>query len=411
MSYNAATTHGNVQNTLLTGSNLGSIVNPGQNMMLPSTGTSMLQSSVGARQNFQQSLPEIPVPALSLPTERSSTAQHWNPFDDPWPQGDFEQNFTDAEYTATKSLGVGWANDSGSGSRGGDPNALDPFKGKLRRRKCLGVILCTKGSCDTRITPKTRQRGREDQVNHVCHMCGGRMQQFTCTVVTSIYRWSGGWYYVNGGTHKHEKPHRRSMTIQEHTKLTKIIEEHPTATTAQLRVGLPQLHGTGPPISNISEVLHNGDRVTYERRKVLATGPFRGGDDTMAALDEFGKEYPGFIKYSSLVPPLIVMQSDFMMAQALNVLLEKEEPINGFVADAAHKFWRSRALLVITSCYSATLLRWVPVVITFSTGGTAEHFKEHFLVLFRGMARELRARGLKLLDSHCRCVSHLHTWL
>jgi hypothetical protein len=74
-------------------------------------------------------------------------------------------------------------------------------------------------------------------------------------------------------------------------------------------------------------------------------------------------------------------------------------PINGFVNDAAHGWWKERNyLLMITSVYSPELACWIPGVMSFTNGASADHFKWHFLALFESIAEEAEWRQMTIDD-------------
>ena len=76
-----------------------------------------------------------------------------------------------------------------------------------------------------------------------------------------------------------------------------------------------------------------------------------------------------------------------------------DEPINGMVNDATHSWWRERNyLLMTTSAYCPELSCWVPGVLSFTNGASADHFTYHFLAVFQGIAREADSRKLEVND-------------
>ena len=103
-----------------------------------------------------------------------------------------------------------------------------------------------------------------------------------------------------------------------------------------------------------------------------------------------------------------------MQTPLLRRLLVKNQPIegealNGMVSDAAHGFWRERNdLLIVSSTYSLDLRAWVPGQLTYSDGGTEEHYAVHFFNLFVSIALERKARGQKVTDNDLPTVCHIH---
>lgn len=77
------------------------------------------------------------------------------------------------------------------------------------------------------------------------------------------------------------------------------------------------------------------------------------------------------------------------------------DPVNGFVSDATHKFWRDRgALLVTTSVFARQMHQWVPVMVTYSNGATAQHYEHHFLALMYAIADRAQQINYKLRYSN-----------
>lgn len=75
------------------------------------------------------------------------------------------------------------------------------------------------------------------------------------------------------------------------------------------------------------------------------------------------------------------------------------DPVNGFVTDAAHNYWKaSDALLIITSVYSQLLHRWIPTLFSYANGGTAEHYQLHFHTLFQSLHEQCTRRDLPITD-------------
>ena len=82
-------------------------------------------------------------------------------------------------------------------------------------------------------------------------------------------------------------------------------------------------------------------------------------------------------------------------------------PINGFVNDAAHGWWKERNhLLMITSVYSPELACWIPGLMSFTNGASTDHFKWHFLALFESIAEEAGWRQLTINDELFAGVDH-----
>lgn len=74
-------------------------------------------------------------------------------------------------------------------------------------------------------------------------------------------------------------------------------------------------------------------------------------------------------------------------------------PINGLVSDAAHGWWKERtSLLVVSSTYCPDLLCWVPGVLSYTNGASAQQFKYHFLGVIQSIAREAESQNHPVTD-------------
>ena len=149
------------------------------------------------------------------------------------------------------------------------------------------------------------------------------------------------------------------------------------------------MEGPGQSAANISPALLNINRVTHERKKVKKEHDSTNGDNFIASFAKFTLEHPNFVLLEIIGSvTIITLQSPFMASQ-----LVREEKldllINGFVNDAAHGWWKERNhLLMITSVYSPELACWIPVLMSFTDGASADHFKWHFVALFESIAKE-----------------------
>jgi hypothetical protein len=53
---------------------------------------------------------------------------------------------------------------------------------------------------------------------------------------------------------------------------------------------------------------------------------------------------------------------------------------------------------MITSVYSPELACWIPGIMSFTNGASAEHFKWHFLALFESIAEEVGWREMTTIN-------------
>ena len=83
-------------------------------------------------------------------------------------------------------------------------------------------------------------------------------------------------------------------------------------------------------------------------------------------------------------------------------------PINGFVNDAAHGWWKEwNHLLMITSVYSPELVCWILGLMSFTNGANADHFRWHFLVLFKSIAEEAAWQEMPINDELFAGIDHI----
>lgn len=364
-------------------------------------------------------LPPVPVSPLQRNSRvakfESSSSDNDEPSEtdidwDGWPDGDFDVLLPMAFVVEHNNLHVHWATHS-LGGRGGSTEANTWQKGKLTRRKCQGAIECDNEECTIITRPQTRASGIAKQLEEPC-ACGGNFIHHSCDVLSTLHTFKGGVYYHNGGTHHHSRPTvRLHLSKTEQQDFSRIVGAHPTTGPLQLLVGRPGVDGPAASVANISPVLINADRVKYERRKVLKGPGGYGGDNFLKEFAKFETSNPGFIRTAQFGQiTVIVMQTSFMASRLIKAMSVKAEAVNGIVSDAAHGFWRERnSLLIVSSTYEPVHLKcWVPGLISYSNGGTQEHYRIHFFELFLSIAQECDTRRIEVTDDAFANVrSHL----
>ncbi|KAJ7271324.1 hypothetical protein B0H12DRAFT_989783, partial [Mycena haematopus] len=229
---------------------------------------------------------------------------------DGWPDGDFTRDFSLEFAQAHDNLRVHWACEILGGASGGSVHAETWKDGKVTRRKCQGIIECTNATCN----------------------------------------------------------------IIENNEFRQIVEQNPIAGPLKLLVGRPGIDGPGESVADISPVLFNAERIKYERRKILR-GP-RRHDNFNKAFNQFKEKHPDFIREAQFGDvSVIVMQTPFMASKLVKAVVE-QEAVNGIVSDAAHRFWKERnSLLIVSSTFVPQHLKcWVPGIMSYANGGTAEHY-------------------------------------
>ncbi|KAJ6517320.1 hypothetical protein C8R47DRAFT_960555, partial [Mycena vitilis] len=308
-----------------------------------------------------------------------------------WPDGRFQSLVSTTEVADTYKLATNWILETVV-SRG-SPGALTWQKGHELRRRCAGIIECHNDTCNMRLAPATRGIDRYTQLQHPCPSCGDGLIQVHCGIESSLFRFRDGALFIHQGTHNHLTfSGKRCMRYSAHAD------------------------GPGPSVANISPLLVNAERIKYERRKQLgkASGGY-GGDNFLNEFAKFEAKNPEFIRHSRFGQvTVIVMQTPFMASRLIkSVPTPDNDAVGGLVSDAAHGFWRvHNSLLIITSIYEPLHLKcWVPVLISYSNGGTEQHYQAHFFELFLSFARECERLGIALTDEMFANVSRALSYM
>lgn len=200
---------------------------------------------------------------------------------------------------------------------------------------------------------------------------------------------------------------RKYLTEEEIDTVYEVINSHPDAGPSQLITGLPTLTGNSRSIVDIAPALANKGRLGHIRREFKANAPAaRGGDRFISDWQSFYNEHSEIIKHHAFEAySIVTLQTPWMAEQSLNATeLKSEANFNGFVSDAAHKFFENGALLIVTSAYSSPLQKWVPVLVSYSSNNTKECHKMHFKILFDGLRQEMEKCGRQLEPHHINMV-------
>ncbi|KAF9533317.1 hypothetical protein CPB83DRAFT_903260 [Crepidotus variabilis] len=330
----------------------------------------------------------------------ASTSQDGEPLD-PWIDGPFIHDFTHRQASVKGALQTHWAMRGGGGDRYGDDHAETPDKGKKATRTCLGVLQCDNADCDRAARPKTQSGQIAEQVEEGCE-CGARLYHQKCSVRQIIYTWADGKRFINEGHHTHARPPVIHATRREEIEFSELVKQNPRSGPLQLMVGVPGFEGPGKTAADISEFYGtHGGRISKKRLQIKKTfeGP-GGGDGFIATFAEFDREHPGFVVAEVFGDVTVIsVQTDFMLENAVPVQVS-DEPVNGFVNDAAHGWWgQKNSLLMVISAYSPTLHCWVPVLLSYTNGARGQHFLHHFLALFEGLA--VQASRMRIEVSDC----------
>ncbi|KAF4620872.1 hypothetical protein D9613_000021 [Agrocybe pediades] len=326
---------------------------------------------------------------------------------DGWPNDAVEEDYTFSEFEETGNLRIHWAN-RGHSPRGGDADASCWEEGKRQKRTCLGAILCNDSTCDIVIRPQTSVKQIESQLSSLCpaaenenntsHSRSLTLYHVTCDVVATTYRWEEGVHFSNSGVHDHPRPPPLHALPWQKKQFKDIVTSNPKAKALSLMVGVPTLEGPGASVMDIGDVYKNRDRVDKERQEIVRSLD-SGGDKFIFTFADFCRDHPEAIVYSVFGEVTVIsVQTPFMRSNLI-----KDDaltgPVNGIVNDATHSYWKEKnALLMISSCYCPILFCWLPGLMSYTNGGTEQHFTHHFYALFTTMAQEANKRGIEVTD-------------
>lgn len=224
---------------------------------------------------------------------------------------------------------------------------------------------------------------------------------------TDVQTLLGSATYEHFGEHKHPKPpHFLHILEVQSERFSQSVK--PRLHTAPIAFQVGDAHN--PSVMDVSPVFGNIERVRKEKRKIAqASGYPSNGNSLFDATTKFDVDYPNFLigDCSIGVITVISFQTQFMRERLSEVLLV-EGQVHGLVSDAAHKIFADRSKLLISSCtYDPLLRRWVPILLTWSNGGTSEHYSRHFLVLFQSLARQRHLEGRNVTDQDFTTVRTL----
>ncbi|KAJ6479417.1 hypothetical protein C8R47DRAFT_1050409, partial [Mycena vitilis] len=327
----------------------------------------------------------------------SSGSQKWNP----WPDGTWGTTYT-RQYFDDCQFAVHWACEVQGKSKNsvGSERAEKQVDGKHTLRVCLGVMKCTNPTCEVVTRPKTKNVRRNTQLQAGC-ICGSPLQHHPCDVRIEYWVYRDGAHFRHSGYHRHEKVPTVHLTVGQRSRFKKIIREHPRMGPAQLLAGRPAIDGPGPSVADISPVLLNPRRIQYERRKILNPENKTRDQRLFPKLERFKLKHPNWtvgVHWMDKVN-VIVLQSPWQRRIGLKDMIQSEA-VNGVVSDACYDYFDGHnQLLILSSTFEPSHLKsWVPILMTYSNGASAVHYRIHFLYLFRGIAEQCRATKRNVTD-------------
>ncbi|KAF8174426.1 hypothetical protein K438DRAFT_2023131 [Mycena galopus ATCC 62051] len=340
------------------------------------------------------------------------SSRTWNP----WPDGTWEATYPRTVFEQCQ-FAVHWACEVQGGKRNsvGSSRAENKDQGAHTLRLCRGVMKCTNPNCGIITRPQTKNARRLAQLQGGCS-CGALLQHHSCDVKIEYWVYWDGAHFRHSGYHHHERVPVRHMTPRERVEFENIIKEHPRMGPAQLLAGRPGVDGPGPSVADISPVLLNPSRIQHERRKILNPDNKVRDQRFHPKFERFKEKHPDWtvgLHWQENVQ-VIVLQSPWQRRIGLKDHI-KTEAVNGIVSDGCHDYFAgSNQLLFLSSTFEPDHLKsWVPILMTYSNGSTAVHYRIHFLYLFRGLAAECEATRREVTDdlfaNFANKLLHQHT--
>ncbi|KAF7310175.1 hypothetical protein MIND_00391100 [Mycena indigotica] len=335
----------------------------------------------------------------SVTSGEGNLRRPWNPR----PDGQFTRKVSRAWYERHKfTLHGAW---EGQGRKPADipgsRRAEKPEDGWHSVRKCLGVMKCVSNTCGVIIRPQTKQHGRDRQLSRGCSVCHGKIIEHKCRVKCESWVYRTGAIFKHHGIHHHDNAPAIHLSQREDRNFQQIVHEHPRMGPVKLLTGRPGINGPGDSVANISPVLDNPGRIQYERRKLIKPAIRLNSKYFLPALEKLRQENPEWtISYEgSNGVQLVILQSNWQRRMAVKNSISTEA-VNGIVTDACHDFFTERThLLFLSSTFEAQFLKcWIPILICFSNGASAEHYRLFFAFLFAAIVARCKEKGIKFID-------------
>ncbi len=131
----------------------------------------------------------------------------------------------------------------------------------------------------------------------------------------------------------------------------------------------------------------NRDRVAYKKKAYLIEAGLVGispSDDVLIGIKKIQDKFKAQVVSSSLALEdlHVSFQDDFMRERLMDKDPYSGRAIGGILTDTTYAFFK-RGYLTTSSVYSRMLLRWVPVLFTYSETMDSSIFKAHYLALIQ----------------------------
>ncbi|OAV95379.1 hypothetical protein PTTG_26661 [Puccinia triticina 1-1 BBBD Race 1] len=274
---------------------------------------------------------------------------------------------------------------------------------KVRRYKCLGVMLCNNDSCDYTGPPPTG-RGKIREFLDAKLPCEGSAGECPGTVYWKECKGTcirfdthkeTGWGLMRyHGYHDHPWPTAKKADPLSRAEFSEEIKKNPKASALELKVGAPNpdaTHQAFTSVVDIHESFGNSDRLRYLRREILRElnlGPENKGagmsDKFIMGMFDWDRKGMHIISLSYREGKEHFTFQTQWMAERLLARSEEGNKLysGGLLSDVTYRFFDNGYLLT-TSMYCNQINRWIPVQLSWIRGLTERYYQTHFAVLFK----------------------------
>lgn len=309
-----------------------------------------------------------------------------------FPEGDWSIHVSYEIYEASRHFQTHWV-----------WNSLRAVNG-VNNRRCHGVIRCSNVECNALDRPSTKDHvmashgfraPTKSGAQHIppprCQLCAvGTMNWIRCQATSSIIAHADRTYeFRHCGAHSHAKPPKLRADASKQLTFNRQVLRNVDRTPRQLIAGKATHDHSAPPVTDIDSVFINRGITGYKRRELLyaignvSDGPslHRGGDAFLDAFVNWQRMYPDFIIGAHVLGGLclVIMQSPWMRS-LLQSCSTNSEPINCFVSDAGHKFFKD-AYLLVTCIYDELMRSWQPVMFAYTRFLDAATYRVYFFTV------------------------------
>jgi hypothetical protein len=170
-----------------------------------------------------------------------------------------------------------------------------------------------------------------------------------------------------------------------------------------MMAGAPAPNGYGPGAAELGQKFHNQGYTGYRLSRARA----KDGNGPLSAfgflkkLGEWKAQHAGVLcqDFTSGDIICVSLQTEWMRQQAIPDMTDMEDPLQGILSDAAHKYWEDpNGRLIVSSVFSPLISKWIPVLFTYANGASAAHYEYHFLNLIQGIVQTALEKNISLED-------------